>query len=74
MNTQRLTRITVAVLSVSMMKHVAAQVQFVNHLMPQPADLAVTQGGLALHSTFAVEVPNHNDARLGGLSIARCAR
>ena len=30
-------------------------------------------GGLALHSTFAVEVPNHNDARLGG-AIDRAVR
>ncbi|HEX5283212.1 MAG TPA: family 20 glycosylhydrolase [Bryocella sp.] len=60
-------------LLVSMMKHVAAQVQFVNHLMPQPAELTVTQGELALHSTFAVEAPNHNDARLRG-AIDRALR
>jgi hexosaminidase len=42
----------------------AAQAQFQNHLMPQPAQMSVGSGGLALDSTFAVEVPGVSDARL----------
>src|ERR1035437_2695727 len=38
--------------------------QFQNHLMPQPAQITVDSGGLALDSTFAVEVPGVADARL----------
>jgi hexosaminidase len=48
----------------SIAKYAAAQVQFVNHLMPQPAELATAQGALALNSTFAVQTPKHTDARL----------
>jgi hexosaminidase len=42
----------------------AAQTQFQNHLMPQPAQMSIGSGGLALNSTFAVEVPGVSDARL----------
>jgi hexosaminidase len=45
-------------------KYAAAQVQFENHLMPQPAELAAAQGALALNSTFAVQTPKHTDVRL----------
>ena len=38
--------------------------QFQNHLMPQPAKISIGSGGLALDSTFAVEVPGVSDARL----------
>lgn len=57
-------RISTAILIASMAKHAAAQVQFVNHLMPQPAELTVTHGALELNSTFTVEMPKHRDVRL----------
>jgi hexosaminidase len=41
-----------------------AQIQFQNHLMPQPAEMSIGSGGLSLDSTFAVEVPGVSDARL----------
>jgi hexosaminidase len=41
-----------------------AQVQFQNHLMPQPAEMSIGSGGLALNSTFAVEVPGVSDVLL----------
>jgi hexosaminidase len=50
-----------------------AQTQFVNRLMPQPAELSVNAGELALNSTFAVETPKVSDARLND-AIARAVR
>jgi len=47
--------------------------QFQNHLMPQPAQITVDSGGLALDSTFAVEVPGISDARLNE-AIGRAVR
>ncbi len=41
-----------------------AQMQFQNHLMPQPAEMSVASGALALNSTFAVEVSGVSSARL----------
>lgn len=41
-----------------------AQVQFQNNLMPQPAELTAGTEGLALNSTFAVEIPNVSNPRL----------
>jgi len=41
-----------------------AQIHFQNNLMPQPAEMSVGSGGLALDSTFAVEVTGVSDARL----------
>jgi hexosaminidase len=41
-----------------------AQIKFENNLMPQPAEMSVNAGALALNSTFAVEVPGISDARL----------
>jgi hexosaminidase len=41
-----------------------AQTGFQNHLMPQPAEMSVSAGVLALDSTFAVETPGVSDARL----------
>jgi hexosaminidase len=41
-----------------------AQTEFVNHLMPQPAELSVGSGTLVLNSTFVVETPKVSDARL----------
>jgi hexosaminidase len=41
-----------------------AQTEFVNHLMPQPAEMSVGSGTLVLNSTFAVETPKLSDARL----------
>lgn len=52
--------LVVAIYSVS----VAAQIQFQNQLMPQPAELSIGSGALALDSTFAVEVPGISDVRL----------
>ena len=40
----------------------AAQMQ--NQLMPQPAEMSIGSGGLALNSTFAVELSGVSDARL----------
>jgi hexosaminidase len=51
----------------------SAQPQFQNHLMPQPAHMSVDSGGLALNSTFAVEVPGVSDARLND-AIDRAVR
>jgi len=51
----------------------AAQTQFQNHLMPQPAQISLGSGGLALDSTFAVEVPGVSDARLND-AIGRAVR
>jgi hexosaminidase len=50
-----------------------AQTQFVNRLMPQPAELSVNPGELALNSTFAVETPKFSDERLND-AIARAVR
>jgi hexosaminidase len=50
-----------------------AQTQFVNRLMPQPAELSLGQGELILNSTFAVETPKVSDARLTD-AIARTVR
>jgi hexosaminidase len=41
-----------------------AQTEFVNRLMPQPAELSVGSGALVLNSTFVVETPTVSDARL----------
>ena len=41
-----------------------AQIQFQNHLMPQPAEMSISTGGLALDSTFVIQVPGVSDARL----------
>ncbi|QMV20265.1 family 20 glycosylhydrolase [Granulicella sp. 5B5] len=41
--------------------------------MPQPAEMTVGSGGLALHSTFAVQLPGVSDARLTG-AIDRAVR
>lgn len=49
-----------------MVKDVAAQVPFVNHLMPEPANLTTSASVLPLNSTFTVETPKHTDARLAG--------
>ncbi len=43
---------------------VTAQIQFQNQLMPQPAEMSIGSGALALDSTFAVEVPGVSDPRL----------
>jgi hexosaminidase len=43
---------------------VTAQIQFQNQLMPQPAEMSIGSGTLALDSTFAVEVLGVSDARL----------
>ncbi len=40
---------------------VTAQIQFQNQLMPQPAEMSIGSGALALDSTFAVEVPGVSD-------------
>jgi len=47
--------------------------QFQNNLMPQPAQITVDSGRLALDSTFAVEVPGVSDARLNA-AIDRAVR
>lgn len=47
--------------------------QFQNRLMPQPAQISVGSGGLALDSTFAVEVPGVSDTRLND-AIDRAVR
>ena len=55
----------VAVAAISIWSATAiAQTQFVNRLMPQPAELSPGQGELVLSSTFAVETPKVSDARL----------
>ena len=41
-----------------------AQMKFRNYLMPQPSQMSVDTGDLALHSTFAVEVPAVSSGRL----------
>lgn len=51
----------------------AAQTQFQNHLMPQPVQISLGSGELALDSTFAVEVPGVSDARLND-AIGRAVR
>src|SRR5271157_4736701 len=51
----------------------AAQMQFQNHLMPQPSQMSIDSGGLELDSTFAVEVPGVSDARLND-AIDRAVR
>ncbi len=38
--------------------------KFQNNLMPQPSQMSVDAGDLALHSTFAVEVPGVSSGRL----------
>jgi hexosaminidase len=43
---------------------VRAQMQFQNNLMPQPSEMSVDTGALALNSTFAVEIPGVSSPRL----------
>ncbi len=50
-----------------------AQTQFQNNLMPQPSMMIVGNGSLSLNSTFAVEIPKVNDARLTD-AIGRAVR
>jgi hexosaminidase len=68
----RLDKIVVATMAV-WAATTMAQTQFVNRLMPQPAELSVNVGELALDSTFAVETPKVSDARLNE-AIARAVR
>ena len=51
----------------------AAQVQFQNHMMPQPSQMSIDSGGLKLDSTFAVEVSGASDACLND-AIGRAVR
>ncbi len=50
-----------------------AQMQFQNNLMPQPTEMSLGSGALALDSTFAVAVPGASDARLTD-AISRAVR
>jgi hexosaminidase len=68
----RLDKIVVATMAVCGATTMA-QTQFVNRLMPQPAELSVNAGELALDSTFAVETPKVSDVRLSD-AIARAVR
>ena len=72
MKGSRLSKIAVAAMA-AWSAAAMAQTQFVNRLMPQPAELSVNSGELALNSTFAVETPKVSDARLND-AIARAVR
>lgn len=50
-----------------------ARVQFQNNLMPQPTEMSLGSGALALDSTFAVAVPGVSDALLTD-AISRAVR
>jgi hexosaminidase len=52
---------------------VRAQMQFQNNLMPQPSEMSVDSGALALNSTFAVEIPGVSSPRLTD-AISRAER
>ena len=56
--------ITAVLAAFSYSAQTKAQVQFQNNLMPQPAEISIGAGALALSSTFAVDVPDASDARL----------
>jgi hexosaminidase len=61
-----LTKLTIgatAALAIAMCG-IPAAAQMQNQLMPQPAEMSFGSGGLALNSTFAVEVPGVSDPRL----------
>src|ERR1700749_2896792 len=67
-----LSRIAVAAIAV-WSATAMAQTEFVNRLMPQPAELSKGSGELVLNSTFAVDTPKVSDARLTD-AIARAVR
>lgn len=69
-----LNRSRIAVAAIALWSATAvAQSEFVNRLMPQPAEVSAGSGALALNSTFAVETPGISDARLTD-AIARAVR
>jgi hexosaminidase len=72
MTGSNLSRVAVAAIAV-WSATAMAQTEFVNRLMPQPAELSTGSGELVLNSTFAVDTSKVSDARLTD-AIARAVR